>query len=311
MQPKDEIPSTSLGAGGTGRRFLQPADLKRLQNLQFAAKLIVEGYFQGKHRSPYYDFSSEFADYRPYTPGDEIRAIDWRAFARTDRFYIKLYRKETDMNCCVLVDKSNSMAFRGSSPLTKLEYANFLAAALSYLMIMQGDKTGLALCDDKMSGFVPAGGTMRTLQQMLVTLERATPGGPTKLAEGLRVLFSLLKRKGLLVVISDFLDDTSEVFSALSMFAHKGFAILLFHVLTDDEMNLPLVSNALFQDMESPASVSVEPEPIRAAYQEEMRGFIAEMESNAKARRMHYQLATTAEPYTRALEAYLTARARL
>src|SRR6476660_5696269 len=128
-------------------KYLQPRELRRLRNFQFAARLIVEGYFQGKHRSPYFDFSSEFADYRPYTPGDEIRAIDWRAYARTDRFYIKLFRKETDMSCTVLVDKSSSMAFKGEGEwLTKLEYASYMAAALSYLLIRQGDKAGLALC---------------------------------------------------------------------------------------------------------------------------------------------------------------------
>src|SRR6266516_2077207 len=181
-------------------KYLQPADLRRLRNFQFAARLVVEGFFQGQHRSPHYDFSSEFADYRPYTPGDEIRAIDWRAFARTDRFYIKLYRKETDMNCYLLVDKSNSMGYRGDAPLTKLEYASYLAASLADLMVQQGDKASLALGDD-----------------------------------ALRSLFGTIKRKGLLVVLSDFLDDTAPAFSALSMFAHKGFAILLFHIMTDAE----------------------------------------------------------------------------
>ena len=124
-------------------------------------------------------------------------------------------------------------------------------------------------------------------------------------------MFSLVKRKGLLVVISDFLDDTSAIFSSLNMFAHKGFAVLLFHVLTDDEMNLPAVGNALFADMESPLTLSAEPDSIREAYQSEMRAFVHEMESNAKARKMHYQLATTADPYHKALEAYLTARGRI
>jgi uncharacterized protein (DUF58 family) len=292
-------------------KYLQPADLKRFRNFQFAAKLVVEGYFQGKHRSPFYDFSSEFADYRPYTPGDEVRAIDWKAFARTDRLYIKLYRKETDMNCVVVVDKSNSMAYRGDAPISKLEYASYLAAALSYLMIRQGDKAGMALCDDRVQLYVPPGGTNRALQQMMVNLERVTPGGPTQLASALQVLFGIVKRKGLLIVISDFLDETDKVFSALSMFAHKGFSVLLFHTLTDDEINLPLAANALFRDPESSLTVAAEPDAIREAYQQEMQAFVREMDMNAKARRMHYHLATTAEPYHKALDAFLTARARL
>lgn len=157
--------------------YLQTADLRRLRNFQFAAKLIVEGFFQGKHRSPYYDFSSEFADYRPYTAGDEIRAIDWRAYARTDRFYIKLYRKETDMNCYLLVDKSNSMAYRDFNGVSKLEYASYMAAGLAYLIIRQGDKASLSLGDDALRTYIPAGGTQQNLQRILVALEQNIPGG--------------------------------------------------------------------------------------------------------------------------------------
>src|SRR5579863_2106219 len=173
------------------RKYLQVADLRRLQNLQFAARLIVEGLFQGKHRSPYYDSASEFADYRPYAPGDDIRAIDWRAYARTDRYYIKLFRKESDMNCYLLVDTSNSMTYSGDESsgeesVSKLEYARYLAAGLAYLIIRQGDKASLALGGDTVQAFVPAGGTPQNLQRMLVALERATPGGPTGLASTLK-----------------------------------------------------------------------------------------------------------------------------
>jgi uncharacterized protein (DUF58 family) len=307
-----------------GRRYLQVADLRRLQNLQFAAKLIVEGFYQGKHRSPFYDYSSEFADYRPYTPGDEIRAIDWRAYARTDRYYIKLFRKETDMNCYLLVDTSNSMAYRGTgsgnrrgdkvrrqeTSVSKLEYAGYLAAGLAYLIIQQGDKAGVALGGEKLQAFVPAGGTPQNLQRILVALERAAPGGPTGLATTLKGLFGTIKRKGLLVVISDFLDEPDQIFSALSMFTHKGFAILLFQVLTDEEMLLPPLDSALFEDMESSAFVVAEPNAVRVAYQAELQAFLHEMESNAKARRIYYRLATTSQPYHEALEAYLTVRRR-
>jgi uncharacterized protein (DUF58 family) len=292
-------------------KYLQPADLRRLGNFQFAAKLIVEGFFHGSHRSPYYDFSSEFADYRPYTPGDEIRAIDWRAFARTDRYFVKLYRKETDMNCYLLVDKSASMGYAGDGGVSKLEYASYLAAALAFLIIRQGDKASLALGDEKLQQFIPAGGTVHSLQRILVSLERTTPQGQTRLGDTLETLFGVIKRRGLLVVISDFLDDTDNVFKSLGMFAHKGFATLLFQILSDEELKLPRVENALFQDVESAASAAAEPDAIRAAYQAEIGAFLSDIEMNAKARKMHYQLASTADPYHTALEAYLTARTRL
>lgn len=292
-------------------KYLQPDDLRRLGNFQFAAKLIVEGFFHGNHRSPYYDFSSEFADYRPYTPGDEIRAIDWRAYARTDRFFVKLYRKETDMNCYLLVDKSASMGYAGASGVSKLDYASYLAAALAFLIIRQGDKASLALGDERLQQFIPAGGTVNSLQRILVSLERTTPQGQTRLGDTLETLFGVIKRRGLLVVISDFLDEPDRIFKSLGMFAHRGFATLLFQVLSEDELQLPQIENALFHDVETSALAAAEPDAIRAAYQAEIGAFLREIEMNAKARRMHYQLASTADPYHRALEAYLTARTRL
>lgn len=301
----------SIAENPTRWKYLQPADLKRLGNFQFAAKLIVEGFFHGSHRSPYYDFSSEFADYRPYAPGDEIRAIDWRAYARTDRYFVKLYRKETDMNCYLLVDKSASMGYAPEGGVSKLDYASYLAAALAFLIIRQGDKASLALGDERLQQFIPAGSTVHSLQRILTALERTTPQGQTRLADTLETLFGVIKRRGLLVVVSDFLDDTDRVFKSLGMFAHRGFATLLFQVLSEDELQLPQVENALFRDMESPAVAAAEPDAIRGAYQAEIGAFLREIEMNAKARRMHYQLASTADPYHKALEAYLTARTRL
>jgi uncharacterized protein (DUF58 family) len=295
-----------------GSKYLRIEDLRRLKSLQFAAKLVVEGFYQGKHRSPFYDFSAEFADYRPYTPGDEIRSIDWRAYARTDRHYIKLFRKETDMSCYLMVDTSNSMAYRGVNPESpsKLEYASYMAAALAYLIIQQGDKASVALGGEKLENFVPAGGTPQNLQRILIALERAAPAGQTGLAATLKGLFGATKRKGLLVVISDFLDEPDQIYSALSMFLHKGFAILMFQVLTDDEMLLPPLDSALFEDMESSAFVSAEPNSVRVAYQAELQAFLHEMESKAKARRIYYQLATTSQAYHAALEAYVSVRRR-
>jgi len=290
-------------------KYLRTSDLRRLRNMQFAAKMIVDGFYQGRHRSPFHDFSSEFADYRAYVPGDEIRSIDWRAYARCDRYYIKLYRKETDMTCYVLVDKSRSMGYKGADGTSKLEYASYMAAALSYLIVRQGDKAGLGLADESLKTFVPPGGTQQNLNRILIALEQTEASGQTKLAGTLETLFGYLKRRGLLIVISDFLDEPERIFSALSMYAHKGFTVLLMHVLTDDEINLPDMDNAYFQDMESSDFAVAEPNSIRAAYQAEVRSFLDNMEASAKARRIHYHLATTDTPYYSALEAYLTTRA--
>ncbi len=276
--------------------------------MQFAAKVVVEGFYQGKHRSPFYDFSAEFADYRPYSEGDEVRSIDWRAFAKSDRYYVKLFRKETDMNCYLLVDTSNSMGYCGSGDVSKLEYSSYLAAALAYLITRQGDKASLALGGNRLNSFVPAGGTIQNLQRIMVSLERAEPTGQTGLSDTLKSLFGAIRHRGLLIVISDFLDDQEALFNALSMFTHKGFSVLLLHVLTDDEINLPDAESALFKDMESDLFAVAEPAAIRAAYQAEIQGFLHSMESSAKARRMSYLLARTSVSYYNALEQYLTLR---
>ena len=299
--------------GPPKKEVLRPADLKRLSSFEFATKLVVEGYFHGKHRSPYNDFSSEFSDYRQYTPGDDIRRIDWRALARTDRYYVKLYRKETDLHCYVLLDNSASMAYAGiqKGAVSKLEYGSYLAAALSYLIIKQHDRAGMTLTENAAQRYIPPAGTHQGLQKIVGVLERVQTSGITDLAFSLQTLFGLTKqRRGLVVVISDFLDDLDPVFQALSMFTHRGFSVLLVQTLTDEEMSLPgEMGSAIYYDLESPATVTAEPDVIRKAYQEEMAAFVDDVRNRAKARNIHYELGLTSRPYDRVLEAFLTARA--
>ncbi len=323
-------------------RFLRPQDLRRFKNFQFAARLVVEGFYSGRHRSPYHDTSAEFADYRPYVPGDEIRALDWRAYARTDRDYIKLFRKETDMRCHILLDASRSMAFRDevemrveaqpggwwgrllrrspaapsqtalpedASP-SKFEYGAYLTAALSYLMIQQGDKASLALGAAELKTYVPPGGTMTHLHRLLYTLEQTTPDGPTQLAAALRALFALSQRRGLLIVISDFLEEVEPLFGALSMFTHRGWQVLLLHVLTETELQLPGEGGtARYLDAEGPGHADADPDVLRPAYQAELRAWQERLETESRARRILYTHMTTATPYDLALERYLTTRA--
>ncbi len=325
-------------------RYLRPQDLRRFQNFQFAARLIVEGFYAGRHRSPYHDASAEFADYRPYVPGDEIRALDWRAYARTDRDYIKLFRKDNDMRCHVLLDTSRSMAFRGEpeadpdtdppprrngwrrlapqrkqtagnkseeAPLSKFEYAAYLTAALGYLMIRQGDRASLALGADDLQVFLPPGGTMAHLYRLLYTLEQTRPDGPTRLSTALRALFTVARRKGLLVVLSDFLEAPEPLFAALSMYAQRGWQILLLQVLTEAEMNLPDAGRPLrFLDAEGPGMADADPNALRAAYRSELQAHLDTLETQSKAHRIHYARMTTATPYDQALERYLTTRSQ-
>lgn len=338
-------PVPSLPASAS--RFLRPQELRRFKNFQFAAKLVVEGFYAGKHRSPYYDASAEFADYRAYVPGDELRALDWRAYARTDRDYIKLFRKETDMRCHILLDASRSMAYRDTqavgeeresddltnglfglweqrrarrkpkvivdmeaetAALSKFEYGAYLAAALAYLMIQQGDKASLALGATELLRFIPPGGTITHLHSLLYALEQTEPAGETELAGVLKSLFALTRRRGLLVIISDLLEDADALFGALSMYAHRGWQIVLFHVLTDSELQLPGQGPVRYLDAESSRTADADPNALRAAYQAELQGWLDGLEMQAKARRIHYTRLTTSTPYDRALERYLTSR---
>ena len=321
-------------------RYLRPQDLRRFENFQFAAKMVVEGFYSGRHRSPFHDRSAEFSDYRPYVAGDEIRSLDWRAYARTDRDYVKLFRKETDMRCHVLLDTSRSMAFRdesagvaqttprpslldrlrgrsapsevGAPPptalLSKFEYGAYLTAGLCYLMIQQGDKASLALGASDLQTFVPPGGTITHLHGMLSHLERTQPDGETALANAVRGLFALTRRRGLLVVISDFLEEPDPLFDALAMYTYRGWQILLLHVLTDTELNLPGVGPQHYLDAETSGRLDADPDALRAAYQSELHTWLQGLETQAKARGIHYARMTTATPYDQALERYLTAR---
>jgi uncharacterized protein (DUF58 family) len=309
-RPAEQPPDKSVTLSPPHPVTLSPQNLRRFRNLLFAAKMVVEGFYAGRHRSPYHDFSAEFADYRPYVPGDEIRAVDWKAVARTDRLYVKLFRKETDMSAYLLVDRSASMGFRGADGISKFEYCAYMAAAISYLMLQQGDKPGLSLCDDALRSFLPPHGTLRQLHGLMNSLERAVPSGPTNVANALRTLFPLARRRGLLVVMSDLLEDPAALFHSLGMFLHRGFTVLLFHVLTDEELYLPDVGAARFTDPEGPGMLNVEPEAIRAAYREELQSHLDALREGAKARRIRYDLMTTSTPYYQALSAYLTTRGR-
>jgi len=291
-------------------RFLRPQDLRQYRSLLFAARLIVEGCFAGRHRSPHHDFSAEFADYRPYVPGDEVRAVDWRAVARTDRLFVKLFRKETDMSACLVVDQSASMGFSGAAEITKFEYCAYLAAAIAFLMLQQGDRPGLALRGSSLQGFRPPGGTLRHLHALLADLERASPAGSTDLAGSLRAIFPLLRRRGLLVVLSDLLEAPEDLFHALAMYTHRGFAVLLLQVLSEEELRLPQSGAARFVDPEGPGALHVDPGSIRDAYQRELARHLAALREGARARGIHYQLVSTATPLSQALGDYLTSRGR-
>jgi uncharacterized protein (DUF58 family) len=299
-------------------QLLQPVALARLQNLLFAAKVIVEGAFAGRHRSPYKGSAAEFIDYREYNPGDEIRTIDWKAYARSDRHYIKLFQTETDMNAYMLVDCSASMGYGGpaykrllgADTVSKLDYAKHLAAAMAFLLIRQGDRVGLTIFDNKIQAHRPPGGTFPHLYTLLDALDGQAIGKQTSLSGALRTAYSVIKRRGLLIVISDFLDDVDEVVTALNMYRHRGFEVLLFHVMHPYERELPPMDSINFVDAESGAMMTSKSADIAEGYKAQIEGFIDALRSAARARGISHRLVLTDEPYSDVLRDYLFRRGK-
>lgn len=312
------LPNSGQRPAPPSWRFLRPKDLSALKNMLFAAQFIVDGYYAGRHKSPFRGSTPEFIDYREYYPGDELRSIDWKVFARTDRHFVKLFEKETDMACSIFLDVSGSMAYGGAdsrgvlpdADISKLEYGCFLTAALSYLMIKQGDKVGLTLFDEAVRKHFPHGGTVSHLYAILRELETCRPGGTTSLSEALRKSHGLLKQRGLLIVVSDMLDDPDAIFSALDLYRHRGFEILLFHVLHEYEIELPPLAAANFIDAEDGAQMTCLPADLREGYGQLIKEFVDKLAGLAKARGVDYNFVHTGTPYNTVIQKYLIRRGR-
>jgi uncharacterized protein (DUF58 family) len=280
-------------------------ELERFDNLLVFAKTAVEGYLSGKHKSPFTGSSAEFADYKEYTQGDSLSRLDWRVYGRTRKLFVRQYEDETDMTAYLLVDASASMRYAGAKRKPKFYLASRIAAALAYLMHKQGDKAALLTFADKVNTFLAPGGTRRHLHRMVTELEKTTPASTTGLAAALTDAVPLCKKRGRLVLISDFLGDRQELFDALSRFVHRKFDILLLQVLDADELNLPGYSAAKFVDSETREMVQVDTDEIRAAYQKRMKEEIASLAREADLLQIKHQLVDTRQPYLEAIEAYM------
>ena len=285
--------------------LLTLAELERFKNLLLFAQSAVEGIYAGRHRSPLPGSSAEFRDFKTYVPGDPPDHVDWRAYGRTRRLFVRRYEDETDLTAYLLVDTSASMAYAGHGRLAKYHHAARLAASLACLMIRQGDKAALGLFAEALTHYHPPGGTRQHLHDLVTTLENVRPGRGTGLPAALEQAAGVCKRRGRLIVLSDFHTGTAPLFDALARFAHRGFRILLLQVLDPDELDLPAQHVARYQDMETGAAVEVDAEDLRAPYRDRVRAALDQIAREAAGRGLEYQLVNTARPYTAALEAYL------
>ena len=293
----------------TPRQFLDPAVIARLGTLDLKARTVVEGFLSGLHRSPFKGFSVEFAEYRQYIHGDDLSTIDWKVFARSDRYYVKKFEEETNRDCHLLIDVSGSMAYR-SQGMSKFEYAACLAASLGYLMNRQRDGVGLMAFDDRTVSALPASTRPGHVRNLLVELSRLSPGRPTNVAKPLRQLAEALTRRGMVVLISDLLDEPDAVVRGLKLFHHRGSDVLVFHVLDPDEIDFPFDRATRFEDLETNEEVMAVPGMVRAHYLKQMQALIGRYRRELGGAGIDYQLVNTKEPLELALMKYLSTRAR-
>lgn len=288
--------------------LLDQAELERFKNLIVFAKTTVESRFSGRHKSPDLGTGGEFTEFQAYFPGLPIQAIDWRVYARTKKLVIRRFREETDMDVHLLVDASGSMAYRGGNREVKGTRAARVAAALAYLMIRQGDKASMTLFADRVIDHVPPAGTRRHVQSLLRTLVRPAheATGRTNLPAAIEECSQLFRRRGRLVILSDFLGHSpAEVFDALGPLLHRGFEILLMQLQDPDEITLPDAPLARFVDMETGDAIEVEPAEIRSAYEARIRERTTEFASGSARHRIEFTTLDTDRPYREAIEAYL------
>lgn len=296
-------------AGEARSSYLDPAIVARLGTIDLKARTIVEGFLTGLHRSPFKGFSVEFAEYRQYMPGDDLATLDWKVYARSDRHFVKKYEEETNLECHVLLDVSASMGYR-SGALTKLEYGSYLAGALGYLMTRQRDAVGLLTFDERIVSMLPSSARPGHLKAMLVNLERATMGTRTDVAKPLRDLAEAMSRRGLVVLISDLLDDPVSVVRGLKLFRHRGTDVIVFHVLDPAELTFPFERAARFRDMETADEVLAVPSAVREQYLKAVGDLVDVYRRELGGAGIDYCLLDTSKPLETGLMSYLMTRRR-
>jgi uncharacterized protein (DUF58 family) len=292
------------------RPFLDPAVVARLGSLELKARTIVEGFLSGLHRSPFKGFSVEFAEYRQYIPGDDLSTIDWRVYARSDRYYIKKFEEETNLDCHLMLDCSGSMGYGSHHGMSKFEYGACLAASLGYLMNRQRDAVGLTAFDEQIVSMLPASSRPGHIRSILIALDRMTTAHKTDVSKPLHRLADSLTKRGLVVLISDLLDDPDQVIRGLRHFRFRGSDVVVFHVLDPDEINFPFDRATRFEDLETGEEIMAVPSIVRAHYLKEIGALIERYRRELGGAGIDYELIPTDRPLELALLSYLSTRSR-
>jgi uncharacterized protein (DUF58 family) len=298
-------------------RWLPGHTTATLTRLELVARSVMEGFVSGRHKSPHKGFSVEFAEHRQYVPGDDLRDLDWRVLARKDRYYIKQYIEETNLRATILLDASGSMAYRGEQAaeldgrkLSKLEYAQYIAAVLSYLLIGQQDAVGLVTFDSAIRSYIPARSRASQVRTILEQIDSTQPGNETALSNIFHDIAERIPRRGLVIILSDLFDNTETLLKALHHFRYRRHEVIVMHIMAEEELHFPFDSFTEFKDLESVRQLEVDPKTIRASYLDRVRRFLSDISAGCGEIRADYLPLSTNKPFDRALADYLARRKR-
>jgi uncharacterized protein (DUF58 family) len=286
-----------------------PKTLSQISRLQLRARRVVEGVLSGLHRSPYHGFSVEFAQHREYTPGDEIRTVDWKVFGRSDRYYVKEFEEETNLKAYLLLDASTSMTYR-SGPLSKLEYAAVVAAALATLLLQQRDAVGLVVFDDAVRRYLPPRSIPSHFTQILAELEGVQPAPKTNVGRTFHEMAERISRRGLIVILSDLFGDPEEILLGLKHFRHRRHEVIVLQIVDRDELEFPFQDLTKFEGLEGEPELMVDPRGVREEYLRQFRAFVSALERGCRETSIDWVQMPTDQPVDRSLSHYLAGRMR-
>ncbi len=289
------------------KRFLHPEAIRRIGRLELRARHIVEGLLSGMHRSPYFGQSVEFLQHRQYAPGDDLRHVDWKVWARQDKLYVKQFEEDTNMRCTLLVDVSASMQY-GSGPLNKYEYAATIATSLAYLLLKQHDTVSCIAFDETIRARTPMRSTQKHLKSIVAALDASNPQNKTDAGSILREVAEISPRRGMIVVVSDLLGDVESTLRGLRLLRQRGHDVLVLHVMDDDELDFPFEGPTKFEGLELPQHLTCNPRALREGYMESLGRFLTSLRRGCARDAIDYKLIRTSEPLDAALAAFLCRR---
>jgi len=297
-----------MSTDANGAKYLDPKTLDKIKKLDVRARLVVEGFITGQHRSPYNGFAIEFAAHREYSPGDDLRHIDWKVWSKTDRLYIKEYEEETNLKCHLIVDCSKSMKYGETTGWSKFDYASTAAASLGYLMQQQQDSVGMILFSDKIDKYLKSSSHPSHLKLLLHELEQTEPANTTDVADPFLALAAQIRQRGMVALFSDLFVDPDELGKSLNQFRLRRHEVIVFHVMHHDELEFPFQDNTLFRGMEVEAELHTEPRALRKSYMEAVTRYMERVKKVCAAAGIDHVLLDTSKPLDGVLSSYLNFR---